>query len=159
MVDALHSGSEWRLNHMEAKVSWRVSASEEKKHFRSHLVLFMCPLGWPSQALMVEQQWSALINYSTNEVKKSQYTHDSLTHTHFSAEKYKYVGYSCMSNASNCSDLPRHQDLNINSSHSPKKKKKNIIWVNLQCQQLSHLYLFLFFLRHFRWKIRQSWYL
>lgn len=137
--------------------------------FRSHpvLFLFMRPLGWPSQALIVEQQWSALINYTTNEVKRSQYTHDSLTHTHFSAEEFKYVGYCCMSNVSNCSDSPRHQDLpskledlNINS-----KMYHRIIWVIhinssscilLQCQQLSHFYLFLFFLRHFRRKIRQS---
>lgn len=54
----------------------------------------MCPLGWPSQALMVEQQWSALINYTTNEMKMSQYT-QTHTHTNFSAEelKYVYVGY------------------------------------------------------------------
>lgn len=72
-----------------AEITWRQKWADVfvlqkgRSVFRSHpvLFLFMCPLGWPSQALMVEQQWSALINYTTNEVKKSQYTHDSLTHT------------------------------------------------------------------------------
>ncbi len=70
---------------------------------------------------MVEQQWNALINYTTNEVKTGQYTH---THT-LTAEEFKHVGYNRYGSVlyvSNCSDVLKRSaievlDLKINSMY------------------------------------------
>ncbi len=65
---------------------------------------------------MVEQQWSALINYTTSEVKTSQYTH---THTHtLTAEEFKHVRYNRYGSVlyvSNCSDVLGNQHLKSKS--------------------------------------------